>query len=156
MINIFNDLQNVLSNYSFDNEQIKTWKSFEVDHTKQVGDEKLFKKKFTVDLKIKVTQKTEDKLRGIYAYYDNEDCLYIGKSKDILGRLYTHFKESQGLSKNETWNNFFKKYQKPLKVYVTLVDQQDEDLGETLRIVIERLLISTIKPKFELHHKTRK
>ena len=152
MKNIEEDFKGFLEKNMCGRNQIRNWESIEVDHTKRKGNHKDKKRDFRDYLRNSKSFNSDGKLQGIYAYYDDEKCLYIGKSKDIFLRLCTHFYASQGYSGHKKWIKFFKKYQKPLKVYYLRIDDtKNEPIGEALRIIVERILISFFEelPEFE-------
>lgn len=156
MEKFFNELIDVLEKNQLSNNQISEWKSIEVDHTKIIGDVKEIRKNFKLLLAKKMDVTPKARLGGIYAYFDDEECLYIGKTKDLINRLTTHYIEAQDYTIESDWHTFFRENAKPLKIYFSLIDSPDEDLGEALRIVVERLLLIKVKPKFETIHKSSK
>ena len=156
MESLFDDLIVVLKKYNLSKEQIHQWKSIKVDHSKKDGDKKTIMKNFKIDLRQQIGDSAGNKIRGIYAYYDEDSCLYIGKTKDLINRLAMHFSESKLDVVKGDWDKFFGNYRKPLKVYFKSVDSTDENIGEALRIVVERLLLHCVNPVFESFHKSTK
>ena len=156
MKKLFNDMVNILERHGLNHNQILKWKSIEVDHTKMEGDEKKLRKEFKLFLAENMGVTLQNKLGGIYAYFDGDECLYIGKTKDIISRLTAHYMEAQNSKIKSDWHKFFGDNAKLLKVYYTFIDSADGNLGEGLRIVVERLLLILSNPKFERFHKSTK
>jgi len=160
MNELYFELRKVLKNLKIYPINNRYWYHFNIDHKKIkiLNKKKLKDKRNEISDKLKINSK--NKIKGIYIYKTNRilnnQYLYIGKSKDIKSRLYHHFKESQDLTGSKDWRKFFQKYNKKLEVYCLEVDHKDPKIGETLRIFVERFLITKYKPKFEEKHPTKK
>lgn len=148
------ELKKTFNRYGFNLLGIKKWKNFKLDHkTKSDNQLKIISK----HIKEKTDTSVNNKVKGIYIYFnDIGKCLYVGKSKDIASRMYQHYKESQNKSGHPDWRIFFGKHKTTLNIYFKEVDLPDQNQGESLRIIIERHLISSLSPEFEKTHPTKK
>ena len=94
---------------------------------------------------------------GIYAYFDGENCLYIGKAKKLKNRLLNHFKSSQNIiNKNNPKDGkrqrelfgYYKNEQ--LDIYYLEVDDiYSSQTGELLRKTFEGMLQLENKPEYD-------
>lgn len=96
----------------------------------------------------------KNKIAGIYAYFNNDECLYIGKSKDLKKRIEHHWKTSQGLnneSRGQKHKILFRKHgnDKLTVFYIKVDDKFNSRIGEEIRKILENILHLKYKPKFE-------
>jgi hypothetical protein len=90
-------------------------------------------------------------IQGIYMFFLEKECLYIGKSKNVGGRVYHHCKTAWGLTGSSRWRNFFKKYKNKniiIKIYEVGFDR-NESISEILRVIFEKYKAAIYNPKFE-------
>lgn len=125
---------------------IKYWNHIEINHSKSKN-----KQEFRSALMNKEVFPL--KVSGLYAYYLDDKCIYIGKAKNILNRLESHFLSSQNLdnlNRGAKHRKLFGKYlEENLSIfYKELDDTFHSQIGEELRITIERLLHLKYKPEF--------
>ena len=130
---------------------VNTWKCFEIDFSVPFSKRKdVFR---TVQNNIGTTV-------GLYAIFDGETCLYIGKGKLVAQRIKSHYKASQGEIKHPRWVEFFEQYSKKLIIYWTEYGGLSSDsLDDKLRHVIEVILQEEYEPlfeKFSIEYKQRK
>lgn len=94
---------------------------------------------------------------GIYAYFNGEKCLYVGKAKKINNRLIDHFKSSKGIVKKSNPNDgkrqremfgFYKNEQISI-FYMEVDDKYKTGTGELLRKTFEGILQLEYKPEFD-------
>lgn len=153
--NIFPDLVNVLDKNDIANINSQKWKQVKVNHSITNEDtrekKKIFKDKLREQLKVDNTTV----ISGIYVYYKDNKCLYVGKSKNIINRLSDHYIESQGFLGGD-WGKFFSEHSYDLSVYILQLDDEEPIKGEAIRIIIERLLLILLKPEFEKLHPSKK
>ncbi|MFS0657422.1 GIY-YIG nuclease family protein [Niallia alba] len=82
---------------------------------------------------------------GVYIYYYENTCLYIGEASNLGKRIVQHYDESW--KENQTGRNykqfpFFKQYRKELKIY-SYVIENDFD-----RKIIEGMLTRILQPTY--------
>ena len=89
-------------------------------------------------------------LSGLYAIsHDDYGIIYIGKAKSIYGRLYSHYKATQGSEKAEAWKQFFEKLDRGLTAYYFETNSFNLESQENSRKTLERLLQLKYNPLFE-------
>ena len=123
--------------------EIEAWNYFEIDFSIPIenGNE------IYQDIKDNITNFSN--VSGIYAIFNGEECLYIGKGAPIWQRIKSHYKASKGLDKNVRWTNFFKQYQIKLKVYwVEYQYLENKTLDDKLRELFEYTLQAKYGPIF--------
>lgn len=96
----------------------------------------------------------KNKIAGIYAYFNGNKCIYIGKSKDIKTRIESHWKTSQGLDNSTRGHKhrvlFGETKDELLSIYYLRVDDKfNSRIGEELRKIIENILHLKYRPIFE-------
>lgn len=96
----------------------------------------------------------KNKIAGIYAYFYNDECLYIGKSKDLKKRMEHHWKTSQGLNNKSRGPKhrilFGQHVYDKLTVFCIKVDDKfNSRIGEEIRKIIENILHLKYKPTFK-------
>ncbi len=99
------------------------------------------------------TKNLNDNIAGLYAYFLDE-CIYIGKSKNIKYRLENHWKSSQRIDnpkRGEKHRILFEKYKDDLLsvYYLKIDDKFNSRIGEELRKILENILHLKYKPEFE-------
>ena len=111
--------------------------------------------KNTVELKKHLLDNQFISLRtpGLYSYFLNDKCIYIGKAKNIQKRIESHYLSSHNLghhSRGDKHRALFGKYlnEELTMFYTKLDDPFSSRIGEELRITIERLLHLKYKPTF--------
>lgn len=140
---IIDKIIDILSN-SKDLLDIKRWRSFELDFSTPVED------KNTIFQHIKNNIGDFNNVTGIYAIFDKDICLYIGKGKPVWSRLKSHFIAAKGLDKAERWTNFFMQYQKVLAIsWIDYANLHDPGLDDKLRELFEHILQQKYQPLFE-------
>lgn len=72
---------------------------------------------------------------GLYKFYENEELVYIGKTKDFRDRFSSHFTKSK--------SNLFHAKGKITKIEIC-------QLGESDTNILEMYLISKYKPKYNI------
>jgi len=124
--------------------EIEKWKHFELDFSTPIGNgDEIYQQ-------IKDNIKNYNSTAGIYAIFDEEKCLYIGKGVRIWERIKSHYKAARGLDKAVRWARFFKQYQKKLKVYwVEYRYLENKLLDDKLRELFEYILQVKYSPTFE-------
>lgn len=125
---------------------IKQWNYIEVNHSNSIT-----KQDFRNILLNKQIHPL--KVSGIYAYFINNKCIYIGKAKNIQNRIESHFLSSQNLdnlSRGAKHRALFSKYlENNLTIYYQELDDTfHSQIGEELRFTIERLLHLKYNPEF--------
>ena len=119
-----------------------TWKVIEIDH---FG---ITKKDYRKILNAKIGKETS----GLYAFFQDDKCLYIGKAKSIIDRLLNHHGSANEIKepiKAKRWPAFFKKKKGVLKIRWIKIDDNNPMKGEILRRLVESILIERKKPEFE-------
>lgn len=97
---------------------------------------------------------------GLYAFYNGDECLYIGKAKKIINRLVDHYKSSTNYIKpnrptdGQRQREIFSNYSdEELTIYyINLDDTFKSIVGEHLRTTIEGMLQLEYYPEFEKKH----
>jgi hypothetical protein len=84
---------------------------------------------------------------GIYAYFKDSECLYIGKAKCLQSRIHVHLLESESIWGAKKWQDFFSKNCGHLDLYLFLLPDKGVE-EEYLRQIIEILLTEEYKPSF--------
>ena len=90
-----------------------------------------------------------EKIKCVYIYLlpNRKRPLYIGKSKNLIGRVMNHYKEiydsNTGFPK---WKKFWKKHKFRMKVYYLVIETEELEVDEPLRTLVESLLIAKHKP----------
>ena len=124
--------------------EIEQWKNFELDFSTPTEN------KNEIYQLIKNSIKNYNSLTGIYAIFDGEKCLYIGKGKRIWERIKCHYNAAKGLDKEVRWTEFFKQYQKKVRVYwIEYRKLEDAILDDKLRELFEHILQVKYDPAFE-------
>lgn len=91
---------------------------------------------------------------GVYAYFKDSKCLYIGKAQCLLSRVHAHLLESECIWGAPKWQDFFS--QNPGKIDLFLLRLGGSDFEDNhLRIIVESLLTVEHKPIW-LNHKFKK
>lgn len=96
---------------------------------------------------------------GVYAYIKNKQVLYIGKTAKLEDAIQRHYKEANDIGGNRPYRKFFGKYKKGVKIYFKEIDyiaEVGKKPSEALRIIIERILIASLNPKFEIDNPSKK
>lgn len=88
---------------------------------------------------------------GIYAYFKDSECLYIGKGKSLQSRIHVHMLEAESIWGADKWKDFFSQYQGKLDLYILKIGEQDFK-GNQLRLIIESILTVEYNPAW-LNHK---
>ena len=142
--NILEEIREVLLS-SYDLLDIESWAQFELDCSIPI------ESKAEVFLSIKNGINDYANIAGIYAIFDGETCLYIGKGKRIWERIKSHYKAARGVDGTAKWDAFFQQYQKKLIVcWVEYKNLEQEILDDKLRELFEHVLQSKYKPKFDV------
>jgi len=85
-------------------------------------------------------QQGKDTDGGVYVYFDNETCLYIGESKVLGSRFKDHYNASW--KTNHKLHQFFSRYRKPLTVRWIKIENVFD------RRTIEAMLTRIYKPTY--------
>jgi hypothetical protein len=125
---------------------IEHWNYIEVNHSNFENKEQF--RKYILSQEI-----FPIKISGLYSFFKNHKCIYIGKAKNIRDRIESHYLSSHNLgnlTRGEKQRKLFGKYLKDdLIIYYTeLNDEYDSQIGEELRLTIERQLHLKYKPEF--------
>ena len=102
---------------------------------------------------------------GVYIYHDENEVYYVGKAKPLIKRLKCHFNESvfdesrwddgrKGIAGDKLkglYPAFFRDHLKGVKLTITWVEIEDEDL----RVSVAALLTHNLKPTFKKFQKTQ-
>lgn len=125
---------------------IQHWNYIEIKHSE-------YNNKEDFRDKINKSEISPLKVSGLYSYFLNNKCIYIGKAKNIKNRIESHFLSSRkldNLSRGEKHRTLFGKYlNEELTIFYTeLDDLYNSQIGEELRITLERLLHLKYKPEF--------
>lgn len=126
---------------------IKHWNYINLNHSK-------FNEKKEFSKLLKENDFFPLKSAGLYSYFFNNKCLYIGKAKNLQNRIESHWISSQNLgnlTRGEKHRKLFSKYyENDLTLYFTNLDDEfNSQLGEELRKTVENLLHLKYKPEFE-------
>jgi hypothetical protein len=88
---------------------------------------------------------------GLYAFYNDNSLIYLGKATSLRGRILIHFKELYNIGGDEKYRNYFKKYRNiKLKVKYLKIPHEDKKTLQAAIIVLERLLLLRDNPEFEI------
>ncbi len=118
---------------------ISDWDSLTIDHLND-----------SIDEYKKILKQKLDKKCGIYAYFRDANCLYIGKGKPIINRLLFHLDEAHEKRGGKAWVNFFRQQTGKLTIYWKELDSSDDkQLGEHARVILEKFLQRNYKPIFK-------
>ena len=85
---------------------------------------------------------------GIYAYFQESRCIYIGVTKDLRERIYQHLLESCNVWGNKRYKETFVKYPGNLKLYFLPLGDQTKH-GDYLRSIVEKILQVKHNPEHE-------
>ncbi len=126
--------------------EIESWNYITLNHSK-IGSLKDFNKHLLDK------QYSPLNIPGIYSYFLENECIYIGKAKNIQKRLESHFLSANNIgnhSRGEKQRKLFGKYlTEELTVFYTKMDDTfSSQIGEELRNTLERLLHLKYKPEF--------
>jgi hypothetical protein len=117
----------------------KTWSTFKLSHCIPENEQK--KKEQFSFIRCQV-----EKRAGIYIYFKNEKCLYIGKAKQLYDRIKSHYIESfstvPGDTKDMRWHRFFSQHQDEVEIFWKEFQSEEE------RQIVEILLTKLLKPIF--------
>jgi hypothetical protein len=91
---------------------------------------------------------------GIYAYFQNSQCLYIGKANCLRARVHAHLLEAEVLWGGAKWKDFFSRYTGELDLYTLAVRGSGLE-ANSLRLIIELILTEHHKPVW-LNHKLKR
>lgn len=115
------------------------WRVFKLTHCLP-KDEYIRKEQYTY------IKQNVGKRAGIYIYYKDDKCLYIGKAKLLFDRIKSHYIESfepvPGDTKDMRWHRFFAGNQGDVLVYWKEFESEEE------RQIVELLLTKILKPFF--------
>lgn len=122
-----------------------SWKVMTITHTDVIPNDV---EKAQVRNKLKTFSSDENGLlNGIYVYFnDKSECLYVGKGQPIHKRIFSHYRESydtNGRDKAQDWYSFFKQSAGSLKLCIIEIEPELD------RQIIEKMLVSVLKPAFE-------
>ena len=109
-----------------------------LDHY-QVKDYPAIRAKFNDDL---------NKMAGLYAYYMENKCIYIGVSKDLRERIYQHLLESCDIWGHSRYRKALTKYPGLIDVYFLPLGDQSRE-GDYLRSIVEKVLQIYHKPELK-------
>ena len=142
-----------------------SWKDFQFIFEEKGEKEENSIKKARIEIykNLKI-ERGKKRISGIYWLINNKNqTLYIGKGKDIADRMLSHYKAFLGIKQPNAWTNFFSKVKGRVIIRWIEIDHEDDYVGETLRIIIERLLTNKLKietngrePLFEAEHSSIK
>jgi hypothetical protein len=83
---------------------------------------------------------------GVYVYFDDEICLYVGESSNLGNRFKEHYNESwkeKPVGRNYKQFAFFNQYRRPLFVKWIQVDDVFD------RKIVEAMLTKILNPLYE-------
>lgn len=92
--------------------------------------------------------KEQRRVPGIYAYFLDKRCLYIGKSKNLQERIYQHFLESCMLWGHLRYQEFFSKNCGNLDLFILPLGEMNRN-GEFLRTIVEKVLEVEYDPELQ-------
>lgn len=119
---------------------IETWEHFEFTHKAPNDQEGIATQ--TDLLRSKVTKES-----GLYVYYKDGECIYVGKAAPLFNRLKSHYfesyKEVPGDTKNKKWHRFFEANTGRLMIYWKQIE------NETDRQIFEVALTAVLNPSFK-------
>ena len=124
---------------------LENWNKFNLDFSR-----KLENKKINHDI-IKKNIPNYKEVNGVYAIFDGENCLYIGKGRPIWSRIKSHYHSSQRPEppKAIEWSDFFSQYRKELTIYWYQIDfSSDKKINDKVSETVEIILKSVYEPKF--------
>lgn len=149
MINLYTDLQLMFDRHGINIDYKDNWNHVTVPHNEDFN---------PAVLKFLRQSFQGRKVCGIYIYTFNDDgitrVLYVGKSQDIAGRLWNHYRERHELTGAANWRHFWSSHKREMKVYYKEIFEPR--YGEPLRIIAERYLITELRPISELYYKSVK
>ena len=122
---------------------IETWNCFNFQHQQPSGPEESKKQ-------IDLLRESVPKGHGLYVYYKDGKCIYVGKAAPLFNRLKSHYYEAYrkvpGDTKNNKWHRFFSTNTGSLAVYWKQVTD------ETDRRIFELALTAELHPAFNEFH----
>ena len=101
-------------------------------------------------------EKIKSPKRVVYAYFYKNRWLYIGKGKSLSNSILRHYLEAHKKDGTKNYKNFFSKRKYNITIYYKEINYGTEKKSEAMRIILERLLITSIQPEFERLYPTRK
>lgn len=136
------------------------WNEFRFSFEKKADNNKISIEKAREE----INNNLRNRINGIYWIIDKDDkTLYIGKGKSINDRLISHYKSYLGIDRNNAWIDFFSNIKGEIRIKWIEIDDENQYLGETLRIIVERLLTNEKmlqtndkEPLFEVNHRSIK
>ncbi len=131
------DYKKLLTDYNL--WPLDKWKPFSLFHHEPKNETE---KKQTIDV---IRNEVTDK-NGLYIYFKDNNCLYVGKGAPLFNRLKSHYyecyREVPGDTKDKKWHKFFAGNRGELKIYWKQVK------SETDRKISELALKEVINPVF--------
>lgn len=88
------------------------------------------------------------KMAGLYAYFVNGRCIYIGISKDLRERTYQHLLESCNQWGHPRYRAAFMKYPGLIDFYYLPLGDQNRE-GDYLRTIVEKVLQVYYEPELK-------
>ena len=138
------DFFKVLAHKDILNVKSDNWKQLSVWH----GEDSLQHYSFKKYQELRTLFSDQKNVAGIYAYFIEGRCLYIGKSKDLQERIYQHFLESCKVWGHVRYQEFFSSNCGILDLFVLPLGNKDRS-GEFMRTIVERILEAHYNPKLE-------
>ena len=127
---------------------METWARFDFEHQPPSNPEGIISE--AIKKQTDLLRKNVAKERGLYVYYKNGECLYVGKAARLFNRLKSHYYEAQkkvsGDTKNNKWHRFFSSNTGKIVIYWKQVE------NETDRQIFELALTAVLHPVFEKFH----
>lgn len=115
------------------------WEHFEFAHQLPNNPEEISAQ--TDLLRSKVSKES-----GLYVYYKDGKCIYVGKAAPLFNRLKSHylesFREVPGDTKNKKWHRFFASNTGKLVIYWKQVENEID------RQIFEPALTAELNPSF--------
>lgn len=110
--------------------EIHDWKQFE---------QKVLYFKINNSFNMNMTSELNHKIAGIYAIYKDDNCVYVGQSKNLASRIATHLKgKYENVSNVYAWNIESIGFPK-FRTYT-------KEIQEQLLIKSEKYLMTVLKP----------
>jgi hypothetical protein len=138
-MNLYESISNIFERKGLLDLMNKSWNKFHLNHS--VEDRKTVQKE--------ILKNIPRKTNGLYIYFLGKKVLYIGKAKNIHGRLLCHYDEAcNHPGKNRKWNKFFSNHRDNLTIKWLQLDDKENWKGEVLRRTLESILTLKYKPLF--------
>lgn len=136
------DFSKVLEHKGILDIKSENWKKLSIWH----GEKSLQHYNFKKYQELRTLFTDQKNIAGIYAYFMENSCLYIGKSKNLQERIYQHFLESCKVWGHIRYQEFFSSKCEIVDLFVLKLGDRDRN-GEFLRTIVEKILEAHYNPE---------